>query len=744
MQLKRIVLLIVMMAAIPGFSGDLDVARQALADGVWRSALAAADSASVTTSAIERTAARLISLEALAYLENDAEIRRRLAEWKDETAENFRYWKARSFVRVGDFEHAQAVLKVPFSDPKLLLPAATLKAALLMASNSPSEALQEMSGFNVREGAGLVGDDARLVVAEALCQTGKPNEAAEILSALAKDSARHEIQVRAGYLLGFSEMDEPSSYTGGVARVRALLRANPGYHVSENAARTFADRLLKAGDAAGAEDEYRRYFEAFPSAAMDPVVIERRGQALLMMGRNSEAAGAFARAEQTAESPEDKSRLSYLQANAYVADGNLAEAVACFGRSASYGGPDMNRSLYAQADAVERDGDFVRAGELYGNLAKKGGEWGEKANLRRISIVARNGQLGEAIELYTKVIESPGSLSAEDITEAYLGRGRACYKDYRFKEASADFGVVASRNQKMADGMSFLMALCLYGAGRDVEAKKAAISLMNLTKDEELRADLMLWCAKYEFNHAEYKEAQSHFTAYASVRAGSPSAADALLWAARCASAQMEYPKAVELATQAANAASSDRSLFIESLFVQGEALMELGRYTEAVQLFERVSNLTDDGPLSQKAAMLRADALYAMGAADMIRYDEAIAAYRALQERETLNPDRRIETSFKIGRALEKLRRTKEAMDQYYRNVVLVYSEETSKGMLLGAPARTFFARAAFSLADYHAAAGDVRAVRKMLERIVASDVPAAKEAQRRLDELNSRGDGE
>ena len=31
---------------------------------------------------------------------------------------------------------------------------------------------------------------------------------------------------------------------------------------------------------------------------------------------------------------------------------------------------------------------------------------------------------------------------------------------------------------------------------------------------------------------------------------------------------------------------------------------------------------------------------------------------------------------------------------------------------------------------------------VRKMLERIVASDVSAAKEAQRRLDEMNSRGE--
>ena len=322
--MKRIVLHFVVMAAVSAFCGDLDVARQALADGVWRSALAAADAAAVTTNATDRTAARLVSLEALAYLEDDAEIRRRLAEWKDETSESFRYWKARSFVRVGDFEQAQSALNKPFSDAALTLPAATLKAAVLMALDKPDEALQAMSGQDVQNGAGLAGEDARMVVAEALGRTGRRKEAQEILADLAKGSVRREIRLRSGFLLGFSEMDDSLSYTGGVARVRALLRANPGEGISEFAARAFADRLLRAGDAAGAEDEYRRYLEIFPSAAMDPVIIERRGQAFLMMGRNSEAAGTFARAEQTAKEAEDKSRLAYLQGSAYVADGKLS------------------------------------------------------------------------------------------------------------------------------------------------------------------------------------------------------------------------------------------------------------------------------------------------------------------------------------------------------------------------------------------------------------------------------------
>ena len=734
----------VLCVAVSAFCGDLDVARQSLADGVWRSALAAADSAAVTTNAADRTEARLISLEALAHLEDDAEIRRRLSGWNDETSERFRFWRIRSLIRVGDFDQANESMVKPFSDPSLALPVATLNASVLVASGKYQEALQAMSVVDVNKESGLVGDDARMIVAEALSHVGERKKAHEMLMGLAKDSARREIRIRAGYVLGFSEMEDPATHTSGVARVRALLRANPDDRMSELAARSFADRLLKAGDAAGAEDEYRRYFEAFPSAAMNASVIERRGQALYMLERHSEAAGLFARAEQLVEEMDDKSRLAYLQANAYLAEGKFVDAAASFERSASYGGKGRDRSLYSQADALERAGDVARASGIYEGLAATDDLWGQKANLRMVSIVARNGRLGESIDRYTKILESPGVLPPEDVTEAYLGRGRACYRDYRFKEASADFEIVASRNPRLADGMRFLMALCLYGAGRDVEARNAASELMKSTKDEDLRADLMLWCAKYEFNHSEYRDAQSHFTEYASLRKGEASASDALLWAARCASAQMEYTKAIEFATLAANSASSDKSLFVESLLVQGEALMELGRYAEAAQLFDRVSNLAGEGPLAQKSSMLKADALYAMGAGDTGRYEEAIAAYRTLLDVGGLSPDRRIETSFKIGRALEKLRHTKEAMDQYYRNVVLAYSEETAKGVLFGTPARTFFSRAAFSLADYHAAAGDVSTVRKMLERIVEADVPAAKEAKRRLDELSAKGSAE
>ena len=720
-------------------AGDIDVARQALNDGVWQSALSAADRAA--TNAECRTAARLIALEALSWLGEDAEIRRRLSAWTDEKDEHFRYWRARSQVRVRDFAQAKETLARPFADQSLDLPVKCLKACMLAGTGDKAGALALISAAKPEGKAGAAAEDAQLIMGELLGDDGKAAESRRLLLPLAERAGRKEVRLRAGYLLGFSEMSDANSRTAGVVRIRALLRAHPGDGISVAAARSFADKLLEAGDYAGADDEYRRYIEINPAAAADADVLDRRGRALIMLGRSSEAAAAFARAEQSSTNPLQKAQAAFHQAQAHLAEGRYSDAATCYGRSAGYGGSEAEQAYFQQADALERAGEQEQAAKIYGVLEKGSGKWGAKAKLRLASIAMSKGRLSDAIDSYDKLISLTNLLSYADITELYLGRGRACYRDYRFKDAEASFGIVAKRDPKKADGMRFLSALCLYGAGKDIDAKAAAASLMTSTKDRELQADLMLWCAKYEFNHGEHAEACTHFETYASLRPGSPKAAEALLWAARCATALTDYSKAVELATRTAKASPSGSPIFIEALLVQGEAVMELGRYAEAVQVFDRAAKQAGTGPDAAKAAVLKADALYAMGAGDLSRYNEAIEAYRALPDGNDLSPDRRIEVSFKIGRALEKVGRTRDAMDQYYKNVMLAYSSANASGLLLGTPARTFFARAAFSLADYYGAAGNKQAVKHVLERVVAENVPAAEEARRRLAALKEKG---
>ena len=717
-------------------ASDLEVARQALMDGAWDSALLSADAAA--TNAADRTNARLISLEALARLGNDVELRKRLSAWSDETDERFRFWRARAQVRVSDFGQARLTLEKPFTDPSLALPVKCLKACIMSSEGDMSGVTALLAAEKFDDKAGAAADDARLLLGEALLGGGKLAEAGAMLRPLAERANRGGMYLRAGYLAGFAEMADKATCTAGVARVKALLRSAPTDPISWEAHRVFADKLFALGDFAGAEDEYRRYLEIIPSAQADADVLDRRGRALNSLGRHSDAAGVFASAEQSATNGLMKAGAAFRQAEAFMAMKRYAEAAESFARSVGY--VKDRRVRFFEADARERAGEVEGAAKIYGELAGVDDEWGAKALLRQASIEARGGRLSEAISKYGELISS-NRLSGADMTSAYLGRGRACYREYRFKEAVEDFRVVAKRAPEMADGMRFLEALCLYGAGKDTDAKVVAEELMNSTKDDDLRADLRLWCAKYEYNKGKYDAARAHFEAFAAMRKGGMQEAEALLWAARCSSALTEYSKAVDLATQAANVDMSNRTFFAETLLVQGEATMELGRYAEAVQLFDRAVAQAEDGPSALKAAILKADALYAMGAGDASRYEQAVAAYRALPEGGALTPDRRIEVAFKIGRALEKMRCTKEAMDQYYRKVVLAYSEEVAKETVFSMASRAFFARSAFILADYYEAGGNFHAAKEVLDKVIAAGVPAAEEAKKRLAELKKKG---
>ena len=157
------------------------------------------------------------------------------------------------------------------------------------------------------------------------------------------------------------------------------------------------------------------------------------------------------------------------------------------------------------------------------------------------------------------------------------------------------------------------------------------------------------------------------------------------------------------------------------------------GQYQESMSLAKEAIKLDD-----QCADAYQCAANVCMS---LSRYEDAIAAYRMLAEGSSLSPDQKIEVAFKIGRALEKLRRPREAMDQYYRGVILVYMSGLKDGLLFGAPAQTFFSRAAFAHVDYDLAAGDVKSAVNVLKKVVSAKVPSAVEAKRRIEELQTKG---
>ena len=345
----------------------------------------------------------------------------------------------------------------------------------------------------------------------------------------------------------------------------------------------------------------------------------------------------------------------------------------------------------------------------------------------------------EVIEKYPKTAVAVKLAPVVRIREMEA-KGRELYKAFRFDEARRTFAAVAEADPPRRPRMDFFSMLCLYGEGLDETAVKKAESLAEGCPDETVRAEAALWLAKFRYNRREWKDSVRLFSKCAGSFSGERKA-EALLWAARAAFADNDFKLAIQASTRVAEEHASS-PLRLQALLVQGEALMELARFDEAVLVLERVSSAEGTQAADRvRAQTLRADALYAMGADNPARYSAALDAYRAILFGGILSPSERIVMSFKIARSLEKLRRTDEAVEQYYNQVVLAYEAGRLKNVRFNDDARAAFSRAAFRLADESESSGNDGAAIRALSHVANSDVQTAEEARRRIERISTKG---
>jgi tetratricopeptide (TPR) repeat protein len=586
--------------------------------------------------------------------------------------------------------------------------------------------------------------DAACLLSQELWRRGATNEARTVAAQAVVRAPTPAMRRKAGFLLGFQEFTDAKTRAAGIARIRALVRESPDDQSSREAQLRLADSLLAAGLHRDAIEAYDLYFNLFPAAVLDPCVQESRGLALLGAGDRTGAAGVFALAAQKASTNTVvRARCFMRQADALAAEGRWGEAASAYAAAAKDLPASTARdALFREADAHDRSGTPESASSIYSRLAETPDDLGVEAAMRLASRAVSARRLPDAIAMYTSLL-SATNLSAVVRSRALVGRGRAYYHSYQFDKASVDFSAAVPLAPDQADRMRFLSALCLYGERREVEAVRAARSLMEATADAALKSDIGLWLAKYDYNSGDYAAAQKAFMAYASAKKSGARAADALLWAARCALARNDFTNAVATAAESVTAAPAAESAAAARL-VQAEALMELARFDDAVLMLDEALAAPHSELLARRAEMLRADALFARGADNAARYAEALAAYRAILANGATPPGFMIEAGFKAGRALEKMggeENLAEAATLYYVNVVQAFRTFREKGKWLDEAACAFFVRAAFSLVDYKVARGDLQAAAQVLKEVVASGIPAAAEAQKRLKRLKERG---
>lgn len=696
--------------------------------------------------------------------------------------------KAKSYAEIGDYfasdaEYEKAISAIS-SNETLKVEITYERAGMLKKANRIEDALKVIDESGILQTKGKISDAANLLAAElaersgnltrsteirnailktpdvseeilvnAACalsknlwSSGETNEAMKVASFAVEKAKSKRLKMISSFNLATLELSVPSLADSGMKRMRAAIRANLSEPESSTAQIALADTLLKMKWCSEADTEYRYALETFPRLAIDEHAIEGCAWALMGMNKFTEAVAMFARAAKVATNDVTRMRCYFKEGDALVADGKFENAVAAYSRITQ--GPYFDEARYSLADALARAGKNEEALKHFTELAKDESTSNKvrtDAALRMAAADSAAGRYESAIDIFSKIITND-AIQKNPHSRFYLqaleGRGRAYYRSYRYREASSDFEALAKLRPDIEKEMRFFVALCRYGEGENINARQQASNLLSEKLSPELRSEIIMWLAKFDFLQGDYANARKGFETYAKEYHKFPRAAEALVFAARSAAARNDFTDCVELVAKCAKEFPS--STFLpEAQVLQGEALMELARFDEAVLVLERAERSAVSPVARNRALMLKADCIFAMGADNTARYTEAIAAYRSLSNTQGIPSSMKLAASFKIGRALEKLQRMEEASEQYYAEVVCAYLEAAKKGEWFDEDSRAFFARAAFSLADYHEAGGYLKETIAILKLVEKSGVSAADEAKRRLKKLQEKMKG-
>lgn len=639
-------------------TNDLDVARQALRDGLWEVARAHAAKAG------DAEEARLVQLESWAAENKWEEVAKALARWKDVPGAAFDYYRA--IVR-GDFDAASRLLRSGGS-PEGLVQAQLCEADRRSKAGDHAGAQELWRAVCARTN----------VSARAFAAAAANLQDPELLRRAQREATSAALRRALSLRLGVALLGSPSTAAEGAALVCAVAKDAPDTPGARDAFVRVADAALAAGNWENARRHYAEAIEIWPDAAKLAAVQDGLGWALVRLGRPAEALEAFERSERVAETDAARATAALGQGDVLSAMGRMDDAMARYRQALS---------KYPATPAAAKLAHVLRVREL----------------------------------------------------EA---KGRALYRAYQFAEARKLFRQVAADDAARAPRMKFFEALCLYGASDDAAAERAVEDLLANCPDAHVLADARLWLAKLKFNRRDWKAAGRLFVAVEEASGAQPAqAAEALLWAARASFAEGDHATAILLTTRLVERFPSSPAR-LPALLLQGETLNELARFDEAVLVFERVAAAPDAAAADRaRARALKADALFAMGADNASRYTAALEAYRALLFSGDLSPGERLVVSFKIARALEKLKRPDEAIDQYYSQVVLAYRRARLEKKRLGEDARTVFSKAAFRLADEFERRGKDHQAVAVLDLVATSDSPAAEEARKRIRRLTEKG---
>jgi len=618
-----------------------------------------------------------------------------------------------------------------------------LRARILMRQGNAADALAHYNQLAVNTKAG---DAVRVQALHAMSVHAlagmKTNEAVSYARAAYDIAKVPAAQRLAGFRLGELLCLHADTLDEGETLIRKLVREFPEDPAAMRAHLLLADAMQQFGHSARAADEYRIFLETYPSSPHDERVMLGRGWALFQMRRYAEAGSIFHRVAELTTNLSVRAESLFKQGDTFAADARYAEAAQTYALLARDCPDDAlaPRALYQSAESLERAAQLPLAVTRYRQLAEAypSSEFAPRALLRLATLQLEAGDADAAIRIYTAIQTNTAHKAFRN--DALIGRGKVHYTLYRFDAAMQDFASVSeSSDTARRDEARFAITRCLYMLGRDTDAHTSATSFILDFPEARNLPDMILWLGKFEFNRGRLAEARKLFLEYVTRWPKEDWADAALLWAACAALGDADFTGAVELVSRLVQEYPQSPRL-IEARMTQVDALMELARFADAILLLDQVITEAPDSEWVMQAQHLKGDCLFALGADNSERCLRALASYRDVLQHPSLTPSLKLQVHYKIGRCLEKLRRTDEAIDTYYSEVVIRYLNDRAAGVWYDDTAAGLFMRAAFNVADLYERRGNPDLAVNVLGRVLQSDVSGKDEIRQRIERLRRK----
>ena len=512
-----------------------------------------------------------------------------------------------------------------------------------------------------------------------------------------------------------------SSVSIGAGILAKSIRERPSAVESPSNQLAIADAWLSVSSNALAAAGYKAYLEAYHENS-DATLAARLGQAraLFRNGDYDEAATLFSQVAENSPDPNTRAKCLVQAAQALRSAEKYARSASLFLQAAQIPSTTNDvawtfRAYFNAGDSLQNAGDLVDAERNFRIVSSAANAPADLANeaLYRIALLHdRQGNSAAAIETYSALIEGASGNGWK--AKALVGRGRNYYKMYKFAQAILDFDQIDKSNPEIAAEAAYYKLFCLYGTDRDTEAVQNAENFEKDFPGSRFYPSVVMWLAQYYYNEREYEKSQKTFTRYADLSPAPIDTPKALLWGATAAFERAEYQQAIDLLARLLKS-FPDSDFAGEARFLQAKALCTLARFEDAILALDDVINRYPAAEFITDAWILYGDALFSSASSPSTknRYKEAREAYAAARARCKTRKtghgvipadddfSRYIESSFKIGRCLDKEGQLQQALGFLYDSVITPYLEAVQEGTFPEQEASTWFARAILQAAD-------------------------------------------